>query len=234
MKKILFGVALIAVSITQVQASPYIEELYDNAPTESALTITFSGYCSGKITDVISGVSVTASDDPAGQASYAESTAGMLGMNTGNYFYAKSVGSSINISNKKGVLSIALKDVSNAGLSEHFSRVHQVGADSAVTCKNGQTLNTILTDLAWNSSFMKDKSLTSNTTFTLKGSAEPFDYKYTQTVSGYLELPAVCNKTGTFTDPSNIATDEFQSSCKMVNKVKIKMSIKASGKIHYT
>ncbi len=155
-------------------------------------------------------------------------------MNTGNYFYGRAVGSSTHISNKKGVLSIALKDVSTDGLSEHFNRVHQTAADNAVICKNGQSLNTLLSNLGWNSAFVKDKTLTNNASFSLQGSAEPFDYKFSQTISGYLDLPVVCTNTGTFTGTGNIATDEFQSSCKMVNKVKVKMSIKASGQIHYT
>jgi hypothetical protein len=233
MKKTLLT-ALMVTGISQAQAAPYINYFYDSSPIQSKVTITLSGYCSGEIVDTVMGVSATVSDNPASQTSYAESTAAMLGMNTGNYFYGRSVGSSTSISNKKGVLSIALKDTSSYGLIDHFSRVHQTSADSVVSCKNGQTLNTILSNLNGYSAFIKDKTLTNNISFTLKGSAEPFDYKYAQTVTGYLELPTVCTNTGLFTGTGNIATDTFTSSCKMVNKVKVKMSITASGQIHYT
>lgn len=235
MKKILFAATLLAAGMSQAQAAMYYQVyLYDGSPAQSAVTITFSGYCSGKITDTVQGVSATVSDNPTNLASYAETTAAMLGMNTGTYFKGEAVGNSTSISIKKGVLNIALKDTSLDGLSEHFYRVHQTGADSVVTCKNGQTLQAVLNDAGLNTTFVQDKTLSNNTSFTLKGSAEPFDYKIAQTISGYLDLPAVCNKTGAFTGTSNIATDTYTASCKMVNKVKVKMSITASGQIHYT
>ncbi len=91
MKKILLA-ALLAVGIAQVQAAPYDNIFYDGSPAESEVTITFSGYCSGKITDVVGGVSVIASDDPANQASYAEATVGMLGNEYRQLFLWQSCG----------------------------------------------------------------------------------------------------------------------------------------------
>lgn len=154
-------------------------------------------------------------------------------MDLSNSFYGESVGASTSISTKKGTLAIALKDSSHYGLSEDLDRVHSSGQSSTVTCKNGQTLQELMNDIGWGLSFVWDKTLSNNASFTLKGKAEPFDYKYAQTVSGYVDVPAVCKNTGTFTSTANIATDTFQSTCKMVNKIKVKMSIKASGKIYY-
>ncbi|HNE25888.1 MAG TPA: hypothetical protein PLH12_01965, partial [Pseudomonadales bacterium] len=86
MKKTLLT-ALMVTGISQAQAAPYINYFYDSSPIQSKVTITLSGYCSGEIVDTVMGVSATVSDNPASQTSYAESTAAMLGMNTGNYFY---------------------------------------------------------------------------------------------------------------------------------------------------
>lgn len=231
MKKTLLATVLLAAGITQVQAAPYDKYFAVNNPDEGEVTITFSGYCSGKITDTLSSVWARVSDDPMSAYSYAGTTASTLGMDTQNSFYGESVGATTSIAIKKGALNIALKDSSHYGLSENFYMIHAVNADSAVTCKNGQTLNALLGDISWSSYLVWDKTLNNKASFTLKGSAQPFDFKYAQTVSGYLDLPAVCKNTGVFTD--NIATDTFQSSCKMVNKVKVKMAIKASGKIYY-
>ena len=231
MKKTLLVAALLAAGVTQVQAAPYEKYFYTDNPTRGEVTITFSGFCSGKITDTVSEVWADVSDDLSVNTAYAGARASMLSMDTQNYFYGESVGSSTSIAIKKGTLNIALKDSSIYGLSDNFYRIHSVGADNVVTCKNGQTLNELLTSVGYSTYFVWDKTLANNASFTLKGSAEPFDFKYAQTVSGYLDLPAVCNNTGSFTD--NIATDTFKSTCKMVNKVKVKMAINASGEIYY-
>lgn len=233
MKKILLTTALLAAGISQVQAAPYNVYFYDGSPDSSAVTITFSGDCSGKITDTVSSVWANASDDPDNNTSDAGANiSGISGMYMSNYFYAQSPGSTTSISNKKGVLNIALKDSTTYGLSEYVSRIHATGADAVVTCKNGQTLQVLLNDIGWSMGLVWDKSLTNNASFTLKGKASPFDYKYAQTTSGYVYLPAVCKNEGLFTSTGNIATDTFQSSCKM-QKVKLKVSVKASGKIYY-
>ncbi|MEZ5494314.1 MAG: hypothetical protein R3E61_06945 [Pseudomonadales bacterium] len=233
MKKTLLVAALLAAGVTQVQAAPYNVDFFDGSPESSAVTITFSGFCSGQITDTVDHVWANASDDSMNNYSAVEARASSLSMDLSNSFYGESVGSSTSISTKKGTLAIALKDSSHYGLSERLDRVHSSGQSSNVTCKNGQTLQALLNDIGWDSYFVWDKTLSNNASFALKGKAEPFDYKYAQTVSGYLDLPAVCKNTGTFTGTSNIATDEFQSTCKMVNKVKVKMAINASGEIYY-
>lgn len=233
MKKILLATVLSVAGIAQVQAASYNIYFYDGNPEKGEVTITFSGFCSGQITDTVSSVSANASDDPMNNYSDAGAHASSLNMDLSNSFYGESVGASTSISTKKGTLAIALKDSSHYGLSENLYRVHSSGQSSTVTCKNGQTLQALLNDIGWGLSFVGDKTLSNNASFTLKGKAEPFDYKYAQTVSGYVDLPAVCKNTGTFTSTANIATDTFQSTCKMVNKIKVKMSIKASGKIYY-
>ncbi len=233
MKKTLLATALLVAGMSQVQAASYNMSFYDGSPETGDVTVTFSGYCSGTITDTVGYVWARASDAPMNNYSAVGARASSLSMDLSNYFYGESVGSSTSISTKKGTLAIALKDSSTYGLSENLYRVDNSGQSSNVTCKNGQTLQALLNDIGWESYFVWDKTLSNNASFALKGKAEPFDYKYAQTVSGYLDLPAVCKNTGTFTGTSNIATDEFQSSCKMVNKVKVKMSFKASGKIYY-
>lgn len=230
MKKTLLATALLAAGITQVQADDY-NKVFRGVPTKSEVTITFSGFCSGKITDTVSVVWAGASDNPMSSTSYVGSNASMLDMDTENFFHGRSVGTATSIAIKNGSLNIALKNYSTHGLSNNLDRIHSANNDGEVTCKNGQTLNAWLNDISWGTYFITDKTLTNKAYFSLKGSAAPFDFKYAQTVTGYLDLPPVCKNTGVFTD--NIAADTFQSSCKMANKVKVKMAITASGKMHY-
>ncbi|MBK8676212.1 MAG: hypothetical protein IPN27_07455 [Cellvibrionales bacterium] len=76
---------------------------------------------------------------------------------------------------------------------------------------------------------MRDTSLTEQTSLTLKGRATPFDYKLSQKISGYLYISKpICDITGNST--GNIATDTYNSSCKLQPKVKVSISVSASGK----
>jgi hypothetical protein len=50
MKKTLLLTSLLAVGITQVQAAPFGQVFIDSSPEKGAVTFTFSGDCSGKIT----------------------------------------------------------------------------------------------------------------------------------------------------------------------------------------
>lgn len=230
MKKTLLVSALLTVGISQVQAAPFGQAFVDNAPERSAVTFTFSGDCSGKITDSASKVEAGVFDDHwNNKYSYFRLyTVGMSALKLEDVFYAQSVGSTTSVSVNKGVLSAKLSDTSAFRSGGDIQKVHDSGADGQIQCKNGYTLSQIIHDQGDTFKFVRDKSLTEKTSFTLKGKETPFSYKLSQKMSGYLLISKpICEITGS--SSGNIAVDTYKSNCKISPKIKLTISATASG-----
>lgn len=232
MKKPLFIAALLTAGISQVQAAPFAQAFTDGSPEKGAVTFTFSGDCSGKITSDVSRIEAGVYDDHANNKfSYIRVyTVDWTNMLLEDILYTQSVGSTTNVSVNKGKLNVKFSDTSALRAALDIQKIHTSGADSQIQCKNGSTLNQLVNDQnGGDFKLIRDTSLTEKTSFTLKGSVDPFDYKLSQKISGYLYIskPA-CDITGDST--GNIATDTYKSICKLQPKVKVSISISASGK----
>lgn len=235
MKKPLFAAALLTAGITQVQAAPIRIDLDDAAPTKGTATMKFSGYCSGTITSDVTRIRARLADGHAADNQFSQVIADVAAwdnMTSGKVSRMDSVLTSSSTSISKGTLSGKLNDKSFVDLSIDTTKIHSSGADSAVQCKNGQTLHDFLSDNGANYTmvFMSDSSMKISTSFTTKGKTSPFPYTYSQTLSGYLKLKRempTCTITGDYT--GNIATDSYKSTCKAVNAIKFTLSLKASG-----
>lgn len=232
MKKMLLMTALLATSITQVQAAPFGKDFIDNAPENSAITITFSGDCSGKVTDTASKIQAGAYDDHwNGKYSYIRFfTTGMNNLMLDDIFYTQTVGNTTSISVNKGVLNVKLSDTSAYRSGWDIQKIHDSGADNQIQCKSsGYTLGQLVSNQGGTMKLVRDKTLKGKTSFTLKGSAAPFNYKLSQKVSGYLFItPSICDITGDST--GDITSDTYKSSCKLQPKIKVSISATASGK----
>lgn len=231
MKKSLLLSALLATGISQVQAAPFGRAFADNAPEKSAITITFSGDCSGKITDKASKIEAGAYDDHwNNKFSYLRFfTTGMNNMMLDDIFFTQSVGNTTSISVNKGTLNVHLSDTSAYRSGWDIQKIHDSGASTQIQCKSGYTLSQLLNDQGGTMKLMRDKSLTGKTSFTLKGSAAPFSYKLSQKVSGYLFISKpICEITGA--SSGDIASDTYKSSCRLQPKIKVSISATASGK----
>ncbi len=232
MKKSLLLTTLLAAGITQVQAAPFAQAFTDGSPEKGAVTFTFSGDCSGKITSDVSRIEAGVYDDHANNKfSYIRVyTVDWTNMLLEDILYTQSVGSTTNVSVNKGVLNVKFKDTSALRAALDIQKIHDSGADSGIQCKNGSTLHQLVNDQSGGAlKLMRDTSLTEQTSLTLKGRATPFDYKLSQKISGYLYISKpICDITGNST--GNIATDTYKSSCKLQPKVKVSISVSASGK----
>ncbi|MCC7516518.1 MAG: hypothetical protein IT470_04160 [Pseudomonadales bacterium] len=234
MKKPLFAAALLAASITQVQAAPIAKAFVDNAPAKSAVTITFSGYCSGKITTSIAKIEAGAYDDHANnQYSYVRAfTTDIGGMRLANVFYSQGERENTSIAIKKGMLNVKLNSTSTFSTTadSQFKYLLTSGATSQILCKNGQTLTDTINAYEGGSKALLvigDNTLSQKANFTLKGKEAPFNYQYSQKITGnILFQPAICNIAGDYT--GNIAESTYQSSCKAV-PVKFTISATAKG-----
>jgi hypothetical protein len=177
-------------------------------------------------------VGVNVSSDPSQADSYADIEAtDWGGMSINNSFHGQSIGNETHINIKKGIMSLALQDKSTFDAGEDFGKIHDTGADTAVFCKNNSTLNSWLSSQSLTTHFVDDGTLKNNVSFTLKGSEAPFPYKFSKTITGYLLLPTTCTESGAYT--GDMSSDTFQSNCKLTNKVKVKITVKAEGKMDY-
>jgi hypothetical protein len=232
MKKPQFIAALLTAGISQVQAAPFAQAFTDGSPEKGAVTFTFSGDCSGKITSDVSRIEAGVYDDHANNKfSYIRVyTVDWTNMLLEDILYTQSVGSTTSVSVNKGKLNVKFSDTSALRAALDIQKIHTSGADSQIQCKNGSTLNQLVNDQnGGDFKLIRDTSLTEKTSFTLKGSVDPFDYKLSQKISGYLYISKpTCDITGNST--GNIATDTYKSSCKLQPKVKVSISVSASGK----
>lgn len=234
MKKLLLTTALLATGIAQVQAAPIGKDFVDNAPEKSSVTITFSGYCSGKIKTSIAKVQAGAYDDHAnGKFSYVRAfTTDIDGMRLANVFYSQGERESTNITIKKGILSVKLNSTStfSASSDSWFNYLLTSDATSQIRCKNNQTLTDTMNYETGGGTkvllVIGDNTLSQKVNFTLKGKEAPFNYQYSQKLSGnILFQSAICNITGDYT--GNIADSTYQSSCKATP---VKFTIVATAK----
>jgi hypothetical protein len=232
MKKSLLLTTLLAAGITQVQAAPFAQAFTDGSPEKGAVTFTFSGDCSGKITSDVSRIEAGVYDDHANNKfSYIRVyTVDWTNMLLEDILYTQSVGSTTSVSVNKGKLNVKFSDTSALRAALDIQKIHTSGADSQIQCKNGSTLNQLVNDQnGGDFKLIRDTSLTEKTSFTLKGSVDPFDYKLSQKISGYLYISKpTCDITGNST--GHIATDTYKSICKLQPKVKVSISVSASGK----
>lgn len=230
MKKTLFAAAVLAVGITQVaQAAPIERRFVDNAPAKSAVTITFSGDCSGKITDTGVKTEIGLADDhAAGKWSYFRfTTAGMAGLVMDDIWFTQSAGSATSISISKGLLKAKLSDTSAANSGGDIRKIHSSGADSQIQCKNGQTLNVLLNGMGRDMKYVRDTTMTQKTNISLKGSETPYAYTLSHTISGYLLMTVDCDISSV--SAGSIENDSYQSSCKLAPKIKVTIKATASG-----
>lgn len=230
MKKTLFAAAVLAAGITQVaQAAPIERRFIDNAPAKSVVTITFSGDCSGKITDTGAKVETGLADDHAsGKWSYFRfTTTGMSGLVLDNIWFTQSAGSTTKISISKGMLNAKLSDTSAANSGGDIRKIHTSGADSQIQCKNGQTLNELLNSMGRDMKYVRDTTMTQKTNISLKGNEEPYAYTLSHTISGYLLMTVDCDISSV--SAGSIENDSYQSSCTLAPKVKVTMKATVKG-----
>lgn len=229
MKKTVLMSALFAVGITQVQAAPIDRYFVDSAPAKSAVTITFSGDCSGKITDTGAKVEVGLADDHAGgKWSYFRfTTSGISSMVMDNIWFTQSAGSTTQISIHKGMLNAKLSDTSAANSGGDIRKLHSSGVDSQIQCKNGQTLNELLNSMGRDMKYVRDTAMTQKTSITLKGSEASYAYTLSHTISGYLLMTVDCDISSV--SAGSVANDSYDSSCKLTPKIKVTIKATAKG-----